>query len=229
MLTLLRRGYTDVVDADLSKYFDTIPHRELMQSIARRIVDSNMLRLIKQWLQAPWKSPTGMACGAWPAGRPITWVPQGGVISPLVANLYMNRFLKHWRPSGRGEAWQAHVINYADDFVILSRGYATEALAWTDRVMTRLGLSLNRTKTCVRNARQERFDFLVTASAALLPADRTLVICGSILLSVGELRGTDPRWRSLPRTLSLVTRKLSLTPAAPPEPTGTGPPHAIPA
>jgi RNA-directed DNA polymerase len=82
------------------------------------------------------------------------------VISPLVANLYMNRFLKHWRQSGRGEALQAHVINYADDFVILSRGHAAEALAWTDRVMTRLGLSLNRTKTGVRDARQERFDFL---------------------------------------------------------------------
>ena len=89
----------------------------------------------------------------------VTFCVQG-VISPLVANLYMNRFLKYWRQSGRGEAWQAHVINYADDFVILSRGYAAEALAWTDRVMTRLGLGLNRTKTCVRNARQERFDFL---------------------------------------------------------------------
>lgn len=86
--------------------------------------------------------------------------PQGGVISPLVANLYMNRFLKHWRQNGKGEAWQAEVINYADDFVILSRGHAAEALAWTDRVMTRLGLRLNRSKTCLRDARWERFDFL---------------------------------------------------------------------
>ena len=82
------------------------------------------------------------------------------MISPLVANLYMNRCLKHWRQSGRGEALRAHVINYADDFVILSRGHAAEALAWTDRVMERLGLRLNRTKTCVRDAQQERFDFL---------------------------------------------------------------------
>ena len=81
-------------------------------------------------------------------------VPQGGVISPLVANLYMNRFLKYWRQSGRNEAWQAHVINYADDFVILSRGHAAEALAWTDRVMTRLGLTLNRTKTRLCDARK---------------------------------------------------------------------------
>jgi RNA-directed DNA polymerase len=72
----------------------------------------------------------------------------------------MNRFLKHWRQTGKGEAWQAHVINYADDFVILSRGHAAEALAWTDRVMTRLGLSLNRTKTRLSDAQQEPFDFL---------------------------------------------------------------------
>jgi RNA-directed DNA polymerase len=72
----------------------------------------------------------------------------------------MNRFLKHWRQSGRGDAWQARIINYADDFVILSRGYAEEALAWTDRVMTRLGLNLNRDKTRLCDARQERFDFL---------------------------------------------------------------------
>ena len=72
----------------------------------------------------------------------------------------MNRFLKYWRQTGRGEAWQAHVINYADDFVILSRGHAAEALAWTDRVMTRLGLTLNRTKTRLCDAQTERFDFL---------------------------------------------------------------------
>lgn len=161
VLGLLRQGHTDVVDADLSKYFDTIPHDELMPTIARRIVDPGMLRLIRQWLKAPVET-TGadgkkrMEGGS--ASRHDT--PQGGVISPLVANLYMNRFLKHWRRSGRGAAWQAHIINYADDFVILSRGHAAEAMAWTDRVMTRLGLTLNRTKTRLCDARQERFDFL---------------------------------------------------------------------
>jgi RNA-directed DNA polymerase len=161
VLILLRQGYTDVVDADLSKYFDTIPHQELMQSIARRIVDADMLRLIKQWLKAPVETTDGDGKRRMEGGKASKQgVPQGGVISPLVANLYMNRFLKHWRQSGRGEAWEAHVINYADDFVILSRRQAAEALAWTDRAMTRLGLSLNRTKTCLRDARQERFDFL---------------------------------------------------------------------
>ena len=161
VLVLLRQGHTDVVDADLSKYFDTIPHDELMQSIARRIVDSDMLRLIKQWLKAPVETTDGDGRRRMEGGKASKrGTPQGGVISPLVANLYMNRFLKHWRRSGRGEAWQARVINYADDFVILSRGHAAEALAWTDRVMARLGLSLNRTKTRLCDARTERFDFL---------------------------------------------------------------------
>src|SRR6204780_3177117 len=161
VLVLLRQGHTDVVDADLSKYFDTIPHPELMQTIARRIVDADMLGLIKQWLKAPGET-TGADGGTRMAGGKASkmGVPQGGVISPLVANLYMNRFLKYWRQTGRGEAWDAYVINYADDFVILSRGYAAEALAWTDGVMTRLGLTLNRTKTRLCDARSDRFDFL---------------------------------------------------------------------
>ena len=142
VLMLLRQNHTDVVDADLSQYFDTIPHHELMLSIARCIVDRDMLRLIKQWLKAPVETTDGGGRRRMEGGKASRQgTPQGGVISPLVANLYMNRFLKHWRQSGRGKAWQAHVINYADDFVILSRGHAAEALAWTDRVMARLGLS----------------------------------------------------------------------------------------
>ena len=97
-----------------------------------------MLRLVKQWLKAPVETTDGGGKRRMEGGKASMYgVPQGGVISPLIANIYMNRFLKHWRQSGRGEAWQAHIINYADDFVILSRGYAADALAWTDRVMTR--------------------------------------------------------------------------------------------
>ena len=86
--------------------------------------------------------------------------PQGGVVSPLLSVVYMNRFLKHWRLSGCGEALRAHVVSYADDFVILSRGHADEALTWTKVVMTKLGLTLNETKTSVKDARRESFDFL---------------------------------------------------------------------
>ncbi|HEY1412923.1 MAG TPA: reverse transcriptase domain-containing protein, partial [Rhodopila sp.] len=161
VLGLLRQDYTDVVDADLSQYFDTIPHDELMQSIARRIVDRDMLRLIRQWLKAPIEMTDDGGKRRMEGGKASRrGTPQGSVISPLVANLYMNRFLKHWRGTGKGESWQAHVINYADHFVILSRGHAAEALAWTDRVMTRLGLTLNRTKTRLCDAQVERFDFL---------------------------------------------------------------------
>ena len=161
VLSLLRQGFTDVVDADLSKYFDTIPHSALMRTLARRIVDPDMLGLIKQWLKAPVET-TGVDGGKRVAGGSANklGVPQGGVISPLVANVYMNRFLKYWRQTGKGEVWDAHIINYADDFVILSRGHAAEALAWTDGVMARLGLTLNRTKTRLCDARADRFDFL---------------------------------------------------------------------
>jgi RNA-directed DNA polymerase len=158
---LLRAGYTDVVDADLSKYFDTIPHSELMQCVARRIVDKHVLHLIKMWLTAPVeeKDETGkkrlMGGKAQDRGT-----PQGGVVSPLLANLYMNRLLKGWRTTKRGEQYRAHVVNYADDFVILSRGKAAEALSWTRQVVTRLGLTLNETKTCIRPARKESFNFL---------------------------------------------------------------------
>jgi RNA-directed DNA polymerase len=83
-----------------------------------------------------------------------------GVISPLLANLYLNRFLKHWRKQGKGQQFQAEVIAYADDFVILSRGHAVEARDWAQGVMERLGLSLNEQKTSIRDARTEEFDFL---------------------------------------------------------------------
>ena len=157
---LLRRGYTDVVDADLSKYFDTIPHRTLIRCVARRMVDRHVLQLIKLWLKAPVEERNGNGKPRVTGGKNNTCgTPQGGVISPLLANLYMNRFLKYWRTSGRGEAFQARIIYYADDFVILSRKLraGTELDA---KVMPRIGLALNEAKTAVREARREWFDFL---------------------------------------------------------------------
>jgi RNA-directed DNA polymerase len=158
---LIGRGYTDVVDADLSKYFDTIPHRELMQSVARRICDPHVLRLIKLWLRVPVEERDGEGRRRMTGGKGNKQgTPQGGVISPLLANLYMNRFLKFWRMRGCNAAFRAHLVNYADDFVILSCGHAEEALAWTRAAMTRLGLTLNEAKTSVKDARTEGFDFL---------------------------------------------------------------------
>ena len=159
---LLRQGYTDVVDADLSKYFDTIPHAELMQCVARRIVDRNVLRLIKLWLKALIVEDRGAGGGTQIKGgrKNSSGTPQGGVISPLLANVYMNRFLKYWRTKGCDEAFEAQIVSYADDFVILSRGKADQALEWTQQVMTRLGLELNEDKTSIRDGLNANFDFL---------------------------------------------------------------------
>ena len=155
------QGHTDVVDADLSRYFDSIPHSDLLKSVARRVVDRNVLRLIKMWLKAPIEERDADGTRRMSGGKGNTrGTPQGGVASPLLANIYMNRFLKHWRQSGAGEAFRAHVVAYADDFVILSRGRAAEALTWTKAVMTKLGLTINEAKTSLKDARKERFDFL---------------------------------------------------------------------
>ncbi len=158
---LLCEGYTDVVDADLSKYFDTIPHAELLRCVARRISDRQVLKTIKMWLKTPVEERDENGKRRMTGGkRSKRGTPQGGVISPLLANLYMNRFLKYWRQKGKGVEWRAVIINYADDFVILSRGGAAEALEWTDGTMARIGLTLNREKTTLVKAKQQRFDFL---------------------------------------------------------------------
>ena len=158
---LLCQGYTDVVDADLSKYFDTIPHSELMQCVARRIVDRKVLRLIKRWLKAPVEERDQDGKRHMRGGKKARCgTPQGGVVSPLLANLYLNRYLKHWRQQGKGNALRAEIVTYADDFVILSRGHAAEALSWTRGVMERIGLTLNEAKTRLVDAQMGRFDFL---------------------------------------------------------------------
>jgi RNA-directed DNA polymerase len=158
---LLCQGYTEVVDADLSKYFDTIPHHELMQQVERRIVDRQMLKLIRGWLKVPVEERDERGNRRMTGGKASKMgTPQGGVISPLLANIYMHRFLRAWRQQSKGEQYRAHIVNYADDFVILSRDGAAQALEWTRRAMGAIKLTLNDSKTCIRDARQERFDFL---------------------------------------------------------------------
>jgi RNA-directed DNA polymerase len=157
----LKAGYTDVVDADLSKYFDTIPHDELLQCVARRISDKHVLALIKMWLKTPVEESTGTGGKRLTGGKGSKrGTPQGGVISPLLANIYMNRFLKYWRRNGLGQRLRAHVVVYADDLVILSRRHASEAHEVLKDVMTRIGLTVNETKTKLREATTGRFDFL---------------------------------------------------------------------
>lgn len=161
----LGQGYTEVVDADLSKYFDTIPHSELMRCVARRVVDRQVLRLVRMWLKVPVEERDDKGNRRYTGGKGSkAGTPQGGVISPLLANLYMHRYLKYWHQEGKGREFEAQIVSYADDFVILCRarrkGNAQKALEWTGKVMTGLKLTLNTTKTCIRDAKQESFKFL---------------------------------------------------------------------
>lgn len=159
---LLRTGYTEVVDADLSGYFDAIPHAELMRSVARRVSDRHLLALIKQWLVAPVEEDDGCE------GRRRTTrakdekrgVPQGAPISPLLANLYMRRFLRGWKTLGHQHQLQAHIVNYADDFVICCRGNATDAMCIMRRMMGQLKLTVNEEKTSLRRIPEQSVDFL---------------------------------------------------------------------
>ena len=157
----LLRGESDIVDADLSKYFDTIPHPELLKSVARRISDGKMLHLIQMWLKAPVEETDAEGRRRMTGGKDSkVGTPQGGVISPLLANIYIHRLLRAWKKFDLETKLRARIINYADDLVIVSRGRAKQALAWLRWIAGRLGLSLNEAKTCVRNAREESFDFL---------------------------------------------------------------------
>lgn len=157
----LCQGQTGVVDADVSAYFDTIPHEARMKSIARRVSDGAMLALVKQWLKVPVAEEDEAGTRRMSGGKKQTQgTPQGGVISPLLANIYMHRFLRYWYQCGMPEKLRATIVNYADDFVILTRGYAEEALEWTRKVMRAMGLALNEEKTCIREATRESFDFL---------------------------------------------------------------------
>jgi RNA-directed DNA polymerase len=154
-------GHTEVVDADVSQYFDTIPHADLMKSLARRISDRRVLRLLKMWLKAPVAEP-GAGGGWWfSGGKGATrGTPQGGVISPLLANLHMNRYLKVFRLRGLDRRYGARLVNYADDFVVLCRTGAAEVLAQSRRWLGQMGLMLNEQKTRLVDGRQESFNFL---------------------------------------------------------------------
>jgi RNA-directed DNA polymerase len=154
-------GHSGVVDADVSQYFDTIPHAELMKSLARRLSDRQMLRLLKMWLKAPVAEPAAGGGWRYSGGKRATrGTPQGGVISPLLANLYMNRFLKVFRLRGLDRRYGARLVAYADDFVILCRCGAAEVLAQSRRWFARMGLTLNEQKTRVCDGRRESFSFL---------------------------------------------------------------------
>jgi group II intron reverse transcriptase/maturase len=160
---LLFRGHPEVVDADLADYFGSIPHAELMLSLARRIVDGRVLHLIKMWLACPVEETDnrGRKTRTTEARDKRRGIPQGSPISPLLANLYMRRFVLGWKKLGLEQSLGSRIVTYADDLVILCRrGKAEEALLRLRQLMGRLKLTVNEEKTRICKVPEGEFDFL---------------------------------------------------------------------
>jgi len=159
----LHRGQTDVVDADLADYFGSIPHTELMLSLARRIMDRRVLHLTKMWLECAveetdQRGRKKRTTEAKDSGRGI---PQGSPISPLLSNLYMRRFVLAWKKLGLERSLGSRIVTYADDLVILcKRGKAEEALQRMREIMGKLKLTVNEEKTRICKVPAGEFDFL---------------------------------------------------------------------
>ncbi len=201
---LVSAGHTEVVDADLSSYFDEIPHAELLKSLSRRISDRHLLGLIKMWLEAAVEEVDGRGrhhrtTRNKDEGRGS---PQGSPLSPLLANVYMRRFVHGWKVLGHERRLKAVVVNYADDLVICCRGDADEAMAAMRGMMSRLRLTVNEAKTRVCRVPEETFDFLgYTIGRCYSPqTGRSYIGTRPSAKKVASLRGeirelTDRRWQ----------------------------------
>ncbi len=158
----LNKGYSEVIDADISKYFDTIPHAKLMTMVAERICDGALLHLIQMWLKAPVmevdKDGAKRTIGGGKGNRKGT--PQGGVISPLLANLFLHLLDRIWQRRGLQRQLGARIVRYADDMVVLCCKGTEQPMAMLRWILERMGLSLNGDKTRVVDAYQGKFNFL---------------------------------------------------------------------
>jgi group II intron reverse transcriptase/maturase len=216
---LLRTGHTDVVDADLSGYFDSIPHRELMRSVSRRISDGRMLRLLMMWLETPVEETDakGHRHRTTRNKDEGKGSPQGSPISPLLSNIYMRRFVKGWKTGGHERRLDAHIVNYADDFVICCRGTADEAMTAMRGMMSKLKLTVNETKTRLCRLPDETFDFLGytlgrnysprTGESYLGPRPsrkKVFRLCDEL----SEMTGRNTTWLDVDEQIGRINRKL---------------------
>jgi group II intron reverse transcriptase/maturase len=159
---LVNTGHTEVVDADLSGYFDSIPHTERMRSVGRRLIDRQLLHLLRQWLEMPVEESDerGRKRRTTRNKDEGRGSPQGAPISPLFANLYMRRFVLGWKALGHERRFDAHIVNLADGFVICCRGTATPAMTAMRNRMAKLKLTVSEAKTRLCRLPDETFDFL---------------------------------------------------------------------
>ena len=160
---LMFRGHPEIVDADLADYFGSIPHADLLKSAARRIVDRRVLHLIKMWLECPVEETDerGRKTRSTGAKDSRRGIPQGSPVSPLLANLYMRRFVLGWKKLGLERSLGSRIVTYADDLVILCRrGKAEEALQQLRQIMGKLKLTVNEEKTRICKVPEGKFDFL---------------------------------------------------------------------
>ena len=159
---LLNGGYREVVDADLSDYFGQIPHAELMRSVARRVSDGRLLGWIKAWLEMAVEEDDGHGGRRRMnrARREHKGTPQGSPISVVLSNIYMRRFIMGWKVLGHAQRFQAEIVNYADDLLVLGKTPAAEMLTVVEALMERLKLTVNAGKTHCCRVPEESIEFL---------------------------------------------------------------------
>ena len=160
--SLLHRGRNEVVDCDLSNYFGEIPHVELLKSVARRVSDGRMLKLIKAWLEMAVEEDDGKGGKRRTnrARRERKGTPQGSPLSPLLSNLYMRRFILGWKVLGYAQRFRAEIVNYADDLCVLGKAPAADMLTGVERLMRGLKLTVNERKTRCLRCPEGAFEFL---------------------------------------------------------------------